>query len=1202
MNPSRLTQVFRLDVALNMRRPLFWILILLVGLFSWGLSDGRLMIQSGDSAVGGTKTWITSEFAFAQVVTLIVFLLYTFFIAVAAGMAVIHDDELKVGELLHATPLRPAEYVWGKALAVLFSFCVVLGLHMACTMFFNHGVPSERAAEIRGPFNVMNYLRPAIIIGLPLLVFLTGVSFAVGEGTRRPILVFVLPVALFLVCGFFLWEWAPTWLDPRLDQALMALDPSGFRWLRQTWLRTDRGASYYNVTPIQYDLVFLASRFVMLAFGVGAISWSARHLAATLRGAKPGLLARWLRRANKEPAAVGEVVNMPRPLGALAMRSSVPGLLRGILEVARTELRELRSSPGLYLFAPLIIIQTVGANAVAIGAFQTRLLLTPGTLAVGSMNTLTLLVCLLLLFYTVESLLRERHTGLASIHYATPVRTAALLFGKAVANSVVGVVIVLAALAGCALALAIQRLFGAHVAFEWRPFLLVWGLLLTVTFLAWSAFVMAVLAVTGNRYTTYALCLAALAFTGYRQFTNQMNWVGNWDLWSAVRWSDMGLFEMDRSALVLNRVMVLGLAVFFTALAVRFFNRRDWDSGRVVERLRPLALVKHGFRLIPYALVPVVAGTMLWVEVYQGFQGDGAKKVRKDYWKQNLATWKDAPLPALTAVDLDVELEPARNHFRITGSYELTNHHDTALAQVPVTAGDHFEHLAWKLNDADYTPENRTYLYVFTPPQPLKPKEKMRIGFAYEGRFPKGTTKNGGGTGEFILPSSVVLTSFGTSFVPMLGYSEQVGVDDDNRYEPKVYPDNFYEGVTEPLFGSPTPFTTTIRITAPEEYTLNSVGAKRSDEVSGGKRTVVWESDQPVRMFNIIAGRWQERRGENTVIYFHPGHGYNIDAMAEGLDAARKYYSEWFYPYPWRELKLSEFPNLATYAQGFATNITFSEGIGFLTLSDDKADAAFVITAHEAAHQWWGNLLTPGKGPGGNILSEGMAHFSTVLLCEQVKGQRSRMEFLKRIEENYGNTRRKDAEKPMVKTDGTKPGEQTVMYDKGGWVFYMLLRHMGRERALAGMKEFIGHYRFNTDHPVLQDFVRVLRRHAADPVAYDVFIKQWFFEVVVPEYKLTEALRAPAADSGGDAWDVTVSVQNVGTGKMPLEVAAVKGERFDKDGKEAADYRDARATVTLGAGESAEVKIRCNFQPDRVVADPDVTVLQIQRKFAVVRF
>ena len=40
--------------------------------------------------------------------------------------------------------------------------------------------------------------------------------------------------------------------------------------------------------------------------------------------------------------------------------------------------------------------------------------------------------------------------------------------------------------------------------------------------------------ITQNRYTTYALSLAILYFTGYRLGTNQINWVGNWPLWSAV--------------------------------------------------------------------------------------------------------------------------------------------------------------------------------------------------------------------------------------------------------------------------------------------------------------------------------------------------------------------------------------------------------------------------------------------------------------------------------------------------------------------------------------------------------------------------------------------------------------------------------------------------------------------------------------------
>ena len=110
------------------------------------------------------------------------------------------------------------------------------------------------------------------------------------------------------------------------------------------------------------------------------------------------------------------------------MRSSPPGLLASIAEIARVEARELRSHPGLYLFVPIILLQTLGSSLLAVGAFDTPLLITPGTVAARMMNTLTLLVCLLLLFYTTESLNRERATGLGSIWYASPVRTASMLF------------------------------------------------------------------------------------------------------------------------------------------------------------------------------------------------------------------------------------------------------------------------------------------------------------------------------------------------------------------------------------------------------------------------------------------------------------------------------------------------------------------------------------------------------------------------------------------------------------------------------------------------------------------------------------------------------------------------------------------------------------------------------------------------------
>jgi hypothetical protein len=424
-------------------------------------------------------------------------------------------------------------------------------------------------------------------------------------------------------------------------------------------------------------------------------------------------------------------------------------------------------------------------------------------------------------------------------------------------------------------------------------------------------------------------------------------------------------------------------------------------------------------------------------------------------------------------------------------------------------------------------------------------------------------------------------------------FEEGRGVDKDNRTEPKDFEDDFFEGRTKPALGSGVRFPVRTKITGPAEYRYHGVGVKVEETEEAGRRTVVWQTDEPVNFFNVVAGRWEVWEGDGVAIYHHPKHTYNIAEMGETLEAARKKYSEWFYPYPWKELRINEFPGLASYAQGFPTNITFSESIGFLTRSTKEADAVFLVTAHETAHQWWGNILMPGHGPGGNILAEGMANFSAILLFEELKGSAGRIEFCKRIEEKYGDQRRVDSEKPLVWIDGSKEGDDTTTYDKGGWVFWMLHNLMGKEASLAGIQNFIGSYRASLDFPVLQDYVRVLREAAPDPEAFDAFVKQWFFEVVVPEYRIAESSKQEQPSGG---WVVKATLKNAGSGSMPVEIAASRGTRFNE---EKGAYEDVRLVVELGAGESREIELLCGFEPERVVVDPDALVLMLERDAAV---
>jgi ABC-2 type transport system permease protein len=1199
MSIKRLLASFDVEFWHSFRRPLFIALALFLGLTAYGLSTGHMSISSGDSTVGGTKAWITSQFAQTQMTTYLVVLYYSFFIAVAAGLALLRDREVKVDVLLHSTPMTPAEYVWGRFFAVFASFIVVMLWQAAMLAFFNHAVPNAAAIEIRGPFAFANYLTPALMIGVPFIIFYTGVSMYVGERTRNAVMVFVLPVATLLICGFFLWTWSPQWLSLKWNRVLEVLDVSGYRWLNETHLKVDKGVQFYNTQRVPYDGLFWLNRLWLVVIGLGCVVLTQRSVALSMRGTGSAKVSRRVRKQRVEAPAWEEAGGALLTLG---MRAGVTSLLASVRTVARAEMRELRRQPGLYIFVPLILVQSLGNVLLAVGAFDTPLLLTPGNSAVAVANQCSVFVCLLLMFYITESLERERSTGFAQLLFATPLGTGAFLFGKVLANGVVALLVLLGSLIACVIAIAVQH----TVSFSFTPFLMIWGLLMVPTFIAWSAFVLFAYAATGNRYGSYVLCLALMSFTGFKALTNGMSWAGNWPLFNAMRWSDLGFFETDRMALVLNRIGTLGLGVFFFVVAMRLFRRRGADAVRTMHRLAPGRLVRSVGSVLPYAAVPVVCAVALVFMVSQGIDGGAARKQQKNYWAKNLKTWFEAPLPDIANVDVAVKIDPAKHSIASNGKFTLVNPLDSTLVQIPLTGGLFWKNVLWTMNGTDYKPEDSQHLYVFTPPHPLAKGDSVVIGWKFDGRFPGGITKNGGNTDEFILPSGVVLTAFSPSFMPVLGFMEQVGETEKNTTEPKRYRRDYYKGITRGGYGATAWFPARISVTGPEAYTLNSVGVCTSNTVKDGWRTQVWQTDHDAKILNIVCGRWKVKQGEQSTVFYHPGHEYNVDEISKTLDAARTYYSQWFTPYPWKELKLSEFPGLAGYAQGFGTDITFSENLGFLTRNTSQSDATFLVTAHETAHQWWGNILTPANGPNGDFLSEGAAHFSTMLLFEQVKGPRGRMEFAKGIEARYNDRRRPDDERPMYDVDGKRKYDTTVIYDRGGWVFWMLYDFLGHDRAMEAYHHFFQKWSTSRDHPALQDFVTDMRKYATDPAAYDAFTKQWFEDKVVPQYTVGAAKKTRS----GNGYDVTCTVTNIGTGKMPVEVAATAGERWKKpaDGERNGiytvdpAYKDARTTVTLGAGESAPVTITCNFDPDKIVVDPDVRVLQLKRKQAEAGF
>jgi hypothetical protein len=206
--------------------------ILILGFFAWELAGGQAQLGSGDARVGGSKAWITSEFAVTQMLIILLSVLYVFFASIAAGMALIRDEEQQVTDVLHATRLTPGEYVWGKYLAVLLSLVGVLAIHVGLSVLFNHVVPHGENADYIGPLVAGNYLIPALIFGIPTLVLFTGVP---GDRTptRQPVLVFSFPIGQPLVGGFSSGG-SPSGSRPESTGLQMA-DLAGLRWIKETY-------------------------------------------------------------------------------------------------------------------------------------------------------------------------------------------------------------------------------------------------------------------------------------------------------------------------------------------------------------------------------------------------------------------------------------------------------------------------------------------------------------------------------------------------------------------------------------------------------------------------------------------------------------------------------------------------------------------------------------------------------------------------------------------------------------------------------------------------------------------------------------------------------------------------------------------------------------------------------------------------------
>jgi aminopeptidase N len=291
--------------------------------------------------------------------------------------------------------------------------------------------------------------------------------------------------------------------------------------------------------------------------------------------------------------------------------------------------------------------------------------------------------------------------------------------------------------------------------------------------------------------------------------------------------------------------------------------------------------------------------------------------------------------------------------------------------------------------------------------------------------------------------------------------------------------------------------TADIEVTVPPGYVVASNGIL--DDVRmhpDGWRTYVWRERYPIATYliSITATNFVEfsdvyRTRDGTTMpllyYVYPEH---VDRARRAFPITReavRVFAELFGEYPF----LAEKYGMAEFPWGGAMEHQTMTSIGSSVLT------SLDTIVHEAAHQWWGNMVTL-RTWHDIWLNEGFATYSEILFRERMFGA-DPGQLLRERDDGLASGRLRGT----VYAENAKDPFDDIpaIYVKGAWVVHMLRYLLGDERFFAALREY--GRRFAYANASTDDLQRVFSEFYGEALLW--FFEQWVYAPMRPIYAFT---------------------------------------------------------------------------------------------------
>jgi hypothetical protein len=322
-------------------------------------------------------------------------------------------------------------------------------------------------------------------------------------------------------------------------------------------------------------------------------------------------------------------------------------------------------------------------------------------------------------------------------------------------------------------------------------------------------------------------------------------------------------------------------------------------------------------------------------------------------------------------------------------------------------------------------------------------------------------------------------------------------------------------------------FTARIKIIVPPQYssmangrllekgTLN--GMQKVTEIDKmGSAFAVFVTRSPVKYLSFLVGKFSLAQKETNPVPLASYFASDIrwqrkNYLAEAAEIL-KFYENAFGPFPFEGLSiiqrlwptagghspasfiiLNELPRTLTDSSGLAPLVPNSKS------PVDISQWKEYFLAHEIAHQWWGQGVSPARYRD-QWISEGLAQFSSALYIQSQYGSDAFSGILKK----FSKWTKKKAKWGAI-TLGSRlsfidfQAYQAIIYDKSSLVLNMLRDFLGDQVFFSGLRQFFERYKYGAAST--WEFKQVMESVSGRRL--DDFFTAWFDSHRLPEVRVT---------------------------------------------------------------------------------------------------